>query len=455
MRRLTVLIAVVALAAGACTGGLDATFSDIGAETDDQPGTDSGRSEDEATAGGEEAAATGTPTDRVDASDPGVSEADLADGRDMVYTGVVRVAVADVPVAVEQAIRAVERLGGLVVGEESVADPEPRTTLTVRVAPAAFRRVLDQLGSLGEVRSQRVDADDVTEQVVDLESRIATAEASVARLRALLGEAGDIDDIATLERQLLERETELEVLRGRLRTLEDAVALTTIRVTFTEAAAAPAVAVAVTGYPGTDDLGLACPGDVAPTVERGTEVTVCLEVRNVGDTPLTSIEVDDDVLGIGSDDVVAVFGDPEGVIEPGQSIVLAAPITIERTLQGRTRVTAVPVDAEGQPIEARPVDAAGGIVVSAIVPDTPPGFGEGLAGSLDVLGRVWQWLVVAAGALVPFLGLAAVGAAGWWLLRPARRRSSAVDGDVGHDDPVAVGVQPGAGSELDAGESDG
>ncbi len=454
MRRLTLLIAVVALAAGACTGALDSTFGTIGAEVDDVPGVESGRSADEATSGGDGSAAPGTATDEAVGADPGVSEADLAEGRDIVYTGEVTVAVADVSSTVDEAIRTVERLGGLVVGEESVADPEPRTTLTIRVAPADFRRVLDELGALGEVRSQRVDADDVTEQVVDLESRIATAEASVARLRALLADAADIDDVATLEGQLLERETDLEVLRGRLRTLTDAVALTTIRVTFTEAAAAPAVAVVVTGYPGTDDLGLACPGDTAPTVERGTDVTVCLEVANVGDTPLTSIEVDDDVLGIGPDDLVAVFGDPEGVIEPGQSIVLAAPVTVERTLQGRTRVTAVPVDADGEPIEARPVNAAGGIVVSAIVPDTPPGFGDGLAGSLDVLGRVWQWLVVAAGALLPFLGIAAVGAAGWWLLRPARRRASVVDGDVGHDDPVAVGVQPGAGPELDAGESD-
>jgi len=65
---------------------------------------------------------------------------------------------------------------------------------------------------------KQVTADDVTERIVDFRSRIATAEASVLRLRVLLGEAPDLENVALVERELVQRETDLETLRGRLRT---------------------------------------------------------------------------------------------------------------------------------------------------------------------------------------------------------------------------------------------
>jgi hypothetical protein len=60
----------------------------------------------------------------------------------------------------------------------------------------------------------------VTERVVDLRSRVATNEVSVERLRDPLSDAKNLEDVARLEIQLLERETTLETLRGQLRTIE-------------------------------------------------------------------------------------------------------------------------------------------------------------------------------------------------------------------------------------------
>ena len=63
--------------------------------------------------------------------------------------------------------------------------------LTFKIAPESFQTALARLGDIGEVRTQNVTADDVTERVVDLQSRITTAEASVDRLRGFLGYSGD------------------------------------------------------------------------------------------------------------------------------------------------------------------------------------------------------------------------------------------------------------------------
>lgn len=171
----------------------------------------------------QDGAGTGVDLDAVDA----------AEGREIILTGRVTVVVDDLDAAVDRVGRITEGVGGLVFGEETTRASDPGSVLTLKVPPAAFEDVLDEVAGLGEAQDRRIDSSDVTAQVVDLDSRIATAEASVDRLRALILRAEDIDDIAILENELLQRETTLEELRGQRRTLGDQVALATITVTLT------------------------------------------------------------------------------------------------------------------------------------------------------------------------------------------------------------------------------
>ena len=208
-------------------------------------------------------------------------------GRDIIYTASIAVEVNDVVEATREASRIMQRFGGLLFGQETTGGTDPRTVLVFRVLPEDFSEALDALGSIGKVRNQQVSADDVTERVVDLESRINTAEASVERLRTLLENATNINDIADLENQLLQRETNLETLRGQLRTIQDRVDLATITLTITEAIIRPSIDVSVSAYPGAADAGLSCPGSTNLVVDEGTLTTVCFEIRNSGDVRLT------------------------------------------------------------------------------------------------------------------------------------------------------------------------
>ena len=103
----------------------------------------------------------------------------------------------------------------------------------------------------------------------------------------------DIVTITQLETQLLDRETQLETLRGQLRTIRDRVDLATIVLTLTESFARPGVVVAATAYRGHDDAGLSCPGGSGITVDKGDDVTICFDVTNTGDTTLTGFELSD------------------------------------------------------------------------------------------------------------------------------------------------------------------
>ncbi len=341
-------------------------------------------------------------------------------GRDIIFTADLTVAVNDVVGAGEEATRIIQGMGGFLFGQRSVGSPEPRSVLTFKVQPEDFSEALRRLGAIGEIRSQNVFADDVTERVVDLASRINTAEASVERLRALLDEATDIKAIVAVETELLARETQLETLRGRLRTLEDQVSLATITLTLTEAASRPALSLSVTAYPAHDN-GLSCPGNSHLGIEQNTEATICFEITNVGDTFLTDFDLRDPVLDVGIGDLIVVFGDPVTAIEPGESIILAAEVVPERNLRTQTTVTAQPVNEDGESVPGRPAASTVTIFIEAVDPGGIPGFGEGLETSWELLVRLGQVLVLVAGALIPFLWVPLVL---WLLLRMRRTRSA-------------------------------
>lgn len=153
-----------------------------------------------------------------DADVQGVSQvlqpADI--GRSIVYVASLDVEVGNVAAASREAQTHIASLGGLLFGLDTSTQSDPRAVLTFKVRPSDFATAMASLQGLGEVQAQRVTADDVTEPLVNLQSRISTQEVSVDRLRGLLDGAGDLATIAEFETQLLERETELETVRAQV-----------------------------------------------------------------------------------------------------------------------------------------------------------------------------------------------------------------------------------------------
>ena len=173
-------------------------------------------------------------------------------GRDVVFTADLSVRVEDVGSAVTRAEGIVGAAGGLVAGEETSRNPDAPASaqgrLTVRVPAAAFRSTLAALAALGTPISQTQTAQDVTEEVTDLDSRLATQRASVERVRALLAEAKVIADIVSIEGELARREAELESLQARRARLGDLTTLSTITATFIGPGVEPVVAAGDQGF---------------------------------------------------------------------------------------------------------------------------------------------------------------------------------------------------------------
>jgi hypothetical protein len=175
---------------------------------------------------GEKQAATGTP----DVRQPGVD-------RSLVRTATIELTAGDVGDTVDHA-RDIAATEGGYAGREEVR--EQSATLTLHIPSDRFDHALDELSGLGTVTSREQSAEDVTEQVVDLDSRIATQRASVDRVRTLLAKAGTVDEIVRIEQELSTREADLESFERRRQALGGQVAMSTVVIRVGRTATGPA-----------------------------------------------------------------------------------------------------------------------------------------------------------------------------------------------------------------------
>jgi hypothetical protein len=228
----------VALLVG-IVGGLAAACSDSAGTSAESPAAmpyaaeDSGSTGDAAPGGqGEKSGAAEKPgaVGERDVSQPGVD-------RSLVRTATVELAAADVGGTVDRA-RDIGATQGGYAGREEVR--EEFATLTLHIPSDRFDRALDELSALGEVTSRTQSAEDVTEQVVDLDSRVATQRASVDRVRALLARATTVDEIVLIEQEVTSREADLESLEQRRQALAGQVAMSTVTLRISTTGVAPA-----------------------------------------------------------------------------------------------------------------------------------------------------------------------------------------------------------------------
>ncbi|MBN1171391.1 MAG: DUF4349 domain-containing protein [Micromonosporaceae bacterium] len=152
--------------------------------------------------------------------------------RSIIYTGSITIRVPNVNEAATKAMAIATGAGGVIGSDERTIDERrSQATLSLRIPAQRFTEVLNALpGALGEEERRDITAEDVTDQVVDLDARIEIAQASVDRIRALLARAETISEIVSLESELSRREANLNSLLQRKNKLADLTALSTITV---------------------------------------------------------------------------------------------------------------------------------------------------------------------------------------------------------------------------------
>jgi hypothetical protein len=102
--------------------------------------------------------------------------------------------------------------------------------ITVKVPPSRFDEFVSKLKEMGEIKSMDTSLEDVTEQYMDIENRIANLEEELARLNELYDMAEDVEDVLAIEREVTRVQTQLEWYGQQKLDLERRSSLSTVTV---------------------------------------------------------------------------------------------------------------------------------------------------------------------------------------------------------------------------------
>ena len=275
----------------------------------------------------------------IDPGDGGAEEqfAELATQRRIIiYTVDMTLEVVDVAASLDTVGALAQQMGGWVVSTSRAE--KHRGFIAVRVPADRLDEVVGRLrGIAAEVVSEVSSSRDVTDEYVDLTSRLGNLQAAEAALLRLFDRAQTVEEALDVRRTLTDVQGEIEVLKGRIAFLEQTSAFSLVNVTLVlepqdMEVDAGGEQVAGVGHPvtfraffkppeGIDDFSYTWDfGDASPTVfndrtaptaEEGTRVTA----------PVTHFYEDDEGSPFFAEVIITGTGD-SGVVEGKASVIV-------------------------------------------------------------------------------------------------------------------------------------
>ena len=152
--------------------------------------------------------------------------------RMIVRTGEMSLVVEDVIDARDETAQLAARFGGYVVSSRISGEEEDmRGWISIRVPDDKFEQALAELRDLAvRVKSESTSSRDVTEEYVDMESRLKNAEATEQQYLTLLEKATEVEDILRIYESLSRVRQEIEQIKGRMQYLERTSSMSLIEV---------------------------------------------------------------------------------------------------------------------------------------------------------------------------------------------------------------------------------
>jgi len=155
----------------------------------------------------------------------------IAQTRRIIYNTTIGLVVKDYASFETQLPSLVETYGGFVANSLTSRRHNDNQSghWVIRVPVQQYSDLLSGLDSLGFAESRSENAQDVTEEFVDIEARIKNKKALEARVIGILEDrSGKLSEILEIERELSRVREEIERMEGRLRFLQERSSLATI-----------------------------------------------------------------------------------------------------------------------------------------------------------------------------------------------------------------------------------
>lgn len=126
---------------------------------------------------------------------------------------------------------------GFVSNSQSFSDEQGKLisgNIQIRVDQSNFDNVISKLKTLGTIKNIQIGGQDVTQEYVDLQSRLKNLQAQEQVLLDLMKKSTNVEDSIKVEQELTNVQGEIEVIKGRMNYLDNMVSFSTIDVSLTE-----------------------------------------------------------------------------------------------------------------------------------------------------------------------------------------------------------------------------
>jgi hypothetical protein len=167
----------------------------------------------------------------------------------LIYTATFHMAVFEAAQGLDAVKKLADDLGGYLVRRDDAS-------ITIRVPAAKYLEAQTAVVKLGDVLHRDETVEDVTEQFLDVQTRLKTKRAMQERLQQLLAQAKNVEEALAVERELARITEEIESMEGRLKVWRELVAFSTITVMFQARPADKIDSTVRLPFPWLDELGL-------------------------------------------------------------------------------------------------------------------------------------------------------------------------------------------------------
>lgn len=155
----------------------------------------------------------------------------------IIKDGTMRIKTADMPAAKKRFDELLKSLNAYYELEDlQNNDAQIRYELKIRIPAENFEKLISGIESgRDEITGKNIQARDVTEEYLDIATRLENKRVYMKRYQELLSKAQKIEDILAIDENIRNLQEEIESSEGRLKYLNDQVAFSTLNVTLFKA----------------------------------------------------------------------------------------------------------------------------------------------------------------------------------------------------------------------------
>lgn len=169
--------------------------------------------------------------------DTSVESNEAQSTRKVIYNANLSLQVSDFQKAQEQLELKTKGFGGYIVESNVYREGDNYTTgtMTVRVPADKFEEFInDAEGVASKVIDRSLTGEDVTEEFVDLQSRLKSKRVVEERLLDFMSKAVKTEDLLTISKDLANVQEEIEKINGRIKYLNNQTSFSTVSISFSE-----------------------------------------------------------------------------------------------------------------------------------------------------------------------------------------------------------------------------